>query len=127
MTARIRFAPSPTGNLHIGTLRTALFNWIYSKATGATFVLRIEDTDLSRSQPVYETNIMEGLEWLGLTVDEGPTQGGDYGPYRQSERIALGIYERAAETLLEKGLAYRCVCSEAELDAERAEAEAAKR
>lgn len=125
--SRLRFAPSPTGNLHIGTLRTALFNWIYSKSVGATLVLRIEDTDLSRSQSEYETNINQGLAWLDLSMDEGPAQGGAYGPYRQSERIQLGYYHAAANRLLAEGHAYRCFCTEAELTQEREAAEAEKR
>jgi len=127
MAARFRFAPSPTGNLHIGTLRTALFNWIYSRATGAALILRIEDTDLARSQSVFETNIVEGLEWLGLTMDEGPFQGGNYGPYRQTERIVQGTYKDHAQQLLESGRAYCCFCTEADLDEERQAADAAKR
>jgi glutamyl-tRNA synthetase len=117
MTPRLRFAPSPTGNLHIGTLRTALFNWIFAKAIGATLILRIEDTDRSRSESEFETNILQGLEWLGLTMDEGP--------YRQSERTEH--YHAHAHRLLESGKAYRCFCTEAELDRERAAADSAKR
>ncbi len=125
--SRLRFAPSPTGNLHIGTLRTALFNWIYAKAIGATLVLRIEDTDLARSQVEFETNINQGLDWLGLTMDEGPSQGGGWGPYRQTERNELGFYKAHADRLLQLGYAYHCFCTEADLDQERATAEAEKR
>ncbi len=114
---RVRIAPSPTGNLHVGTARTALFNWLYAKSTGGTFVLRIEDTDLERSDPKFETNIIEGLKWLGLTWDEGPEVGGPYGPYRQSERIET--YEKYINELLAKGLAYYCTCEKDELEAER--------
>jgi glutamyl-tRNA synthetase len=110
---RVRIAPSPTGNLHIGTARTALFNWLYARASGGTFILRIEDTDLERSDKKYEKNIFEGLEWLGLGWDEGP--------YRQSER--LDIYEKYISQLLEKGLAYWCDCSKDTLESERKIAE----
>jgi len=122
---RVRFAPSPTGNLHIGTLRTALFNQLFAKAQGATTVLRIEDTDLARSNPVYETSIMEGLEWMGLVPDEGPHHDCGYGPYRQSERSAH--YKESADRLLADGHAYLCFCTAADLDAERALADAEKR
>jgi len=122
---RVRFAPSPTGNLHIGTLRTALFNQLFAKAQGATTVLRIEDTDLARSNPVYETSIMEGLDWMGLVPDEGPHHDGGYGPYRQSERSAH--YKESADRLLASGHAYLCFCTAADLDAERALADAEKR
>lgn len=122
---RVRFAPSPTGNLHIGTLRTALFNQLFAKAQGATTVLRIEDTDLARSNPAYETSIMAGLAWMGLTPDEGPHHEGAYGPYRQSERTAF--YRAAADRLLASGHAYFCFCSTADLEAERADADAQKK
>ncbi|ACZ19312.1 glutamyl-tRNA synthetase [Thermanaerovibrio acidaminovorans DSM 6589] len=102
---RVRFAPSPTGALHIGGAHTALFNWLWAKRTGGKFVLRIEDTDRERSTAEYEKTILEGLKWLGLDWDEGPDVGGPYGPYRQSER--LDTYGRYAEELIEKGLAYR--------------------
>ncbi len=121
---RVRFAPSPTGNLHIGTLRTALFNQLFAKANGATTVLRIEDTDASRSSPAYETSIMEGLSWMGLIPDEGPHCDGGYGPYRQSERGAL--YQEAADRLVDAGHAYFCFCSAEALDEERAYADAQK-
>lgn len=119
---RVRFAPSPTGNLHIGTLRTALFNWLFARHNKGVFILRIEDTDLQRSESQYETNILEGLDWLGLTVDEGPNEGGDYGPYRQSERIEQGAYKAHCDALLAKGAAYYCFDTDEELDAEREEA-----
>jgi glutamyl-tRNA synthetase len=102
---RVRFAPSPTGALHIGGGHTALFNWLWARRTGGTFVLRIEDTDLQRSTAEYENTIMEGMRWLGLDWDEGPDKGGNFGPYRQSER--LEIYRKYAEQLLEEGKAYR--------------------
>lgn len=102
---RVRFAPSPTGALHIGGAHTALFNWLWARHTGGTFILRIEDTDRERSTAAYEQTIMDGMRWLGLDWDEGPDKGGDHGPYRQSERMDL--YRRYADELLEKGLAYR--------------------
>ena len=105
---RVRFAPSPTGNLHIGTVRTALFNWLFAKHVGGTTVLRIEDTDLARSEKQYEENIYEGLNYLGIDHDEDPIKGGDYGPYRQSERIATGIYKKYCDQLLTSGHAYYC-------------------
>lgn len=102
---RVRFAPSPTGALHIGGGHTALFNWLWARHTEGAFVLRIEDTDRQRSTPEYEKTIMSGMQWLGLDWDEGPDCGGEFGPYRQSER--LGIYHSHAEQLLEEGKAYR--------------------
>ena len=102
---RVRFAPSPTGNLHIGGAHTALFNWLWARHMGGKFVLRIEDSDRERSTLEYEESIYSGLEWLGLLWDEGPRAGGPYGPYRQSER--LEIYREYAGKLVDKGLAYR--------------------
>ena len=102
---RVRFAPSPTGALHIGGGHTALFNWLWARHNGGKFILRIEDTDLARSTKEYEQTIMSGMTWLGLDWDEGPDKGGDYGPYRQSER--LDIYREYAEKLLSEGKAYR--------------------
>ena len=101
---RVRFAPSPTGALHIGGGHTALFNWLLARNTGGTFILRIEDTDLERSTKEYEQTIMDGLMWLGLDWDEGPDKGGDLGPYRQSERLPL--YRQYAEQLVNEGKAY---------------------
>ncbi|MGE4170436.1 MAG: glutamate--tRNA ligase [Candidatus Margulisiibacteriota bacterium] len=121
---RVRFAPSPTGSLHVGTLRTALFNWIFAKHVGAASVLRIEDTDLARSDVAFEQTIFDGLSWLGLNMDEGPVTGGKFGPYRQSERAEL--YHQHAHKLLASGHAYWCFCSDADLDAERATAETNK-
>ncbi len=109
MTVRVRIAPSPTGNLHIGTARTALFNWLYARRHGGTFVLRIEDTDRERSREEYVQNILAGLAWLGLNFDEGP--------FFQTQR--LPHYQKAVQTLLDRGLAYLCYCSEAELEALR--------
>jgi nondiscriminating glutamyl-tRNA synthetase len=116
---RVRFAPSPTGNLHIGTLRTALFSWLFAKRNKGKFVLRIEDTDQKRSQSVYEDNIYKGLEWFGLTSDESPLHGGNYGPYRQSERMTEGLYQKAVQKLLNDDVAYYCFCTEDELNKER--------
>ncbi len=124
---RVRFAPSPTGNLHIGTLRTALFAWLYAKSTNGQFVLRIEDTDQERSEAHYETSILEGLDWMGLTIDEGPTTVGNYGPYRQSERMAAGRYQKMAQELLDKGQAYYCFDTPEELELERQAAINAKK
>ena len=106
MTVRVRIAPSPTGNLHIGTARTAVFNWLFARHHGGQFILRIEDTDQTRSRPEYTENILEGLTWLGLNWDEGPTY--------QSKRLEL--YRQATQTLLDKGLAYRSYDTEAELE-----------
>lgn len=109
MSVRVRIAPSPTGNLHIGTARTAVFNWLFARHHGGKFILRIEDTDQTRSRPEYTENILEGLTWLGLNWDEGPTY--------QSKR--LDLYRQATQTLLDKGLAYRSYDTEAELEAIR--------
>ena len=114
---RVRFAPSPTGHLHVGNARTALFNWLMARGSGGTFILRIEDTDLERSTPESEAAILEDLRWLGLQWDEGPDVGGPYGPYRQSERLHL--YRSHADSLVDAGRAYRCFCSPERLEAER--------
>ncbi len=114
---RVRFAPSPTGKLHIGTARVALFNYLFAKSKGGSFILRIEDTDLERSKSEYERDIIEALEWLGIKWDEGLNADGNYGPYRQSERTS--IYQKYIEKLLEEGKAYYCFCSEEELEAEK--------
>ena len=108
-TARLRFAPSPTGMLHIGGARTALFNWAFARRLGGVFVLRVEDTDPERSTAAYERAILEGLRWLGIEWDEGPDVGGDYGPYRQSDRFPR--YAEVARRLEAEGQAYRCFCS----------------
>jgi glutamyl-tRNA synthetase len=121
---RLRFAPSPTGYLHIGGARTALFNWLWARRTGGSFVLRIEDTDRERSTAEAVRAILESLRWLGLDWDEGPEVGGPHGPYFQTER--LGIYRAYAEKLLRAGRAYACTCTREELDALRREAEARK-
>ncbi|KAE8353110.1 hypothetical protein BDV28DRAFT_133761 [Aspergillus coremiiformis] len=112
--ARTRFAPSPTGYLHLGSLRTALFNYLLAKRTGGQFLLRIEDTDQKRTIPGAEQRLYEDLQWAGLQWDEGPTVGGPHGPYRQSERTA--IYRTHAHDLITNGHAYRCFCSADRLD-----------
>lgn len=117
MTVRCRFAPSPTGYLHIGGARTALFNYLFAKKNNGTFIVRIEDTDLERSSLESEKVILNDLRWLGITWDEGAEVGGEYGPYRSTERVE--IYKRYVDELLEKGLAYYCYCSEEELEEER--------
>ena len=124
---RVRIAPSPTGPLHIGTARTALFNYLYARHHGGTFILRLEDTDQARSSIAYEKDILDGLHWLGLSWDEGPDVAGGadiggYGPYRQMRRLAT--YAEAAERLLSKDRAYPCYCTPDELDADRRAQEA---
>ena len=114
---RVRFCSSPTGNPHVGMLRTALFNWAFARHTGGTFVFRIEDTDSARdSEESYEA-LLTAVRWLGLDWDEGPEVGGPYGPYRQSERMT--IYADVATRLLAEGCAYECFCSPTELAAAR--------
>jgi glutamyl-tRNA synthetase len=122
---RLRFAPSPTGQLHVGNARTALFNWLLARGHGGTFILRIEDTDTERSTRESETSIERDLRWLGLDWDEGLSVGGSHGPYRQSERLHL--YESYAKALLEADAAYYCFCTPAQLEAERQAALAAGR
>lgn len=114
MTVRVRIAPSPTGDPHVGTAYMALFNLIFARHHGGKFILRIEDTDRVRSRPEYEENIYKALRWPGITWDEGPDVGGPYGPYRQSERF--DIYTKYAHELVEKGKAYKCFCTSQELD-----------
>jgi len=122
---RVRFAPSPTGLLHVGNARTALYNWLFARRTGGQFILRIEDTDLERSEARFEDQLIEDLRWLGLDWDEGPgwtgapseEEIGGFGPYRQSERLA--IYAEHTERLLAEGKAYRCFCTQEELEVER--------
>ena len=106
---RVRFAPSPTGALHIGNTRTALFNWLFIKNYGGKFILRIEDTDKERSKPEFEKDIIDGLKWLGLDYDEGPDISGNYGPYRQSERT--DIYKNYLKKLFDENKAYYCFCT----------------
>ncbi len=119
---RVRFAPSPTGYLHVGGARTALFNWLYARRHGGTFILRIEDTDSERSSTDMVAGILDGLRWLGLTWDEGPEVGGPHAPYFQSQRFDR--HRDAAAALVESGHAYRCYCSTDRLQAERHKAEA---
>ena len=110
MTVRVRIAPSPTGNLHIGTARTAVFNWLFARHCGGEFILRVEDTDVERSRPEYTQNILDGLSWLGLNWDEGPIF--------QTKR--LDLYRQGVQALLDRGLAYRSYSTEAELEEMRA-------
>jgi glutamyl-tRNA synthetase len=117
MSTRVRFAPSPTGYLHIGGVRTALFNWLWARHTGGTFVLRIEDTDQERSTDESVQVIFDAMRWLGLTWDEGPGVGGAHGPYTQMERLA--IYKEWSERLIANGRAYRCYCTKEELEKAR--------
>jgi nondiscriminating glutamyl-tRNA synthetase len=126
---RVRIAPSPTGPLHIGTARTALFNFLHARHTGGTFILRLEDTDVARSSLAFEKDILDGLHWLGLRWDEGPEVAGEaargpFGPYRQMERLPR--YAEAAERLKAADRAYPCYCTPEELDAERKRLEAAR-
>ncbi|HEX7154940.1 MAG TPA: glutamate--tRNA ligase [Thermoanaerobaculia bacterium] len=121
MTVRVRFAPSPTGHLHVGGARTAIFNWLFAKRHGGTFILRVEDTDQARSTRESEAMVLGDLRWLGLQWDEGPDVGGPHAPYRQSERVEL--YDRVARELIARGVAYRCYCTEEELEAKRKLAE----
>ena len=114
---RVRFAPSPTGYLHVGNARTALFNWLLARGGGGSFVLRIEDTDLERSTSESDAAIVEDLRWLGLDWNEGPDIGGPSGPYRQSERRHL--YSSYANELVAEGHAYYCFCTRDQLEAER--------
>ncbi len=128
-TIRVRIAPSPTGPLHIGTARTALFNFLYARHVGGTFLFRLEDTDVARSTPEFERDIIDGLHWLGITWDEGPDAAGGldkgpFAPYRQMQRLA--IYAEAADRLLDADLAYPCYCTPDELEADRKAQEAAK-
>ena len=118
---RVRFAPSPTGKLHIGGARTAIYNWAFARANGGTFILRIDDTDPARSTDENTQIILRAMRWLGLDWDEGPDKGGDFGPYSQTER--LEIYRRAAHTLLAEGKAYPCFCTPEKLAADKKAAE----
>lgn len=117
---RVRFAPSPTGYLHIGGARTALFNWLFARKTGGTFILRIEDTDQDRSRDDLVQPLLDSMRWLGLNWDEGPEVGGEYGPYFQSQRRSLHV--EAAQRLVDEGKAYRCYCTQEELAQMRQEA-----
>src|SRR3990170_7950871 len=111
---RVRFAPSPTGALHVGTVRTALYDWVFAHKTGGKFILRIEDTDQERFVPESERIIFESLRWMGLDWDEGPGVGGPHGPYVQTQRREL--YQAAARRLVESGAAYECDCSPERLE-----------
>ena len=122
---RVRIAPSPSGNLHIGTARTALFNYLFAKKNNGKFILRIEDTDAERTSREYVDNIFDSLKALGLNWDEGPDVGGNYGPYTQSERF--DIYPKYIQELLDKGFAYECFCTPEELEAEKEESTANKK
>ncbi|MAG58746.1 MAG: glutamate--tRNA ligase [Planctomycetes bacterium] len=123
-TPRVRFAPSPTGYLHVGGARTALFNWLHARQTGGTFILRMEDTDAARNTKESRETIFRGLRWLGLAPDEGPEEGGDLGPYSQSERGE--IYAAAVADLRARGVVYPCFCTRERLAELRARQEAAK-
>lgn len=122
---RVRFCPSPTGNPHVGMVRTALFNWAFARHTGGTFVFRIEDTDSARDTEESYEALVDALQWLGLEWDEGPLKGGPFGPYRQSQR--LDVYADVALRLLAAGRAYRCYCTPQELSDRREQALAAGR
>mgnify|MGYP002722709138 CR=1 FL=1 len=121
---RVRFAPSPTGYLHIGGLRTALFNYLYARHTGGKMILRIEDTDRTRFVEGALENLLKSLDWSGVEIDEGVmldengqvTEKGDFGPYIQSERVKEGIYDKYINKLLEEGKAYYCFCSQERVD-----------
>ena len=120
---RVRFAPSPSGDLHVGNVRTALYDWAFARHTGGTFVLRIEDTDQSRVTSEYIASALGTLRWLGLDWDEGPEKGGEYGPYLQSER--LPVYAEWLGRFLAEGQAYYCYCTPEELAARREAARSA--
>ncbi len=122
MEIRDRYAPSPTGNQHIGGVRTALFNYLFAKSKGGKFILRLEDTDRSRFDEAFVQNLYDTFKWLNIHWDEGPDIGGPSSPYIQSERFEL--YKKAADELISKGRAYRCFCSSERLDTIRAEREA---
>ena len=114
---RVRYAPSPTGHLHIGGARTALFNYLFARHHGGKFIVRIEDTDTERNIEAGELSQLENLKWLGIDYDESVDIGGPYGPYRQMER--LDLYTKYAQEMLESGHAYKCFCTTEELEAER--------
>jgi len=121
---RVRFAPSPTGHLHLGGARTALYNWLFARGRGGTFILRIEDTDVERSDEIFTNQILADMRWLGMDWDEGPEKGGAYGPYFQSRRG--DHYKQYGKRLLDSGAAYHCFCSPEDLEERRKEAERAK-
>ena len=120
MSVRVRFAPSPTGYLHIGGARTCLYNYLFAKKMGGKLIVRVEDTDLERSTREFEDSQMDDLRWLGLEWDEGPGKDGEFGPYRQSERTT--IYQEHAQRLLKEGKAFYCFCTDEELEAIREKA-----
>ncbi|MHB1376443.1 MAG: glutamate--tRNA ligase [Candidatus Humimicrobiaceae bacterium] len=120
MEIRLRFAPSPTGYLHIGSARTAFFNWLFAKKKSGKFILRIEDTDIERNREETVNTILDSMKWLGMDWDEGPDIGGDFGPYRQSQR--LDIYKKLSEKMLEEGKAYICFCTPVQISEEREKA-----
>jgi nondiscriminating glutamyl-tRNA synthetase len=119
LSVRVRYAPSPTGHLHIGGARTALFNWFFARQQGGKFVIRFEDTDVTRNVEHAEEKMLHSFRWLGIDWDEGPDCGGPYGPYRSTER--LPFYREHADRLIARGLAYRCYCTKEELEADREE------
>ena len=120
MEIRLRFAPSPTGYLHIGSARTAFFNWLFAKKKSGKFILRIEDTDIERNREETVGTILDSMKWLGMDWDEGPDIGGDFGPYRQSQR--LDIYKKLSEKMLEEGKAYICFCTPGQISEDREKA-----
>src|SRR5690606_6619739 len=122
MAPRVRFAPSPSGYLHIGGARTALFNWLWARSQGGSFILRVEDTDQERSSIESVQAILDSMKWLGLDWDEGPLVGGECGPYSQSERRSH--YHDAVQRLIAEGRAYRCYCTREDLDRARGELKA---
>jgi glutamyl-tRNA synthetase len=124
MPVRVRLAPSPTGEPHVGTMRTAIFDWLLARHEGGQCIVRVEDTDRARYDPTAVQSLLDSLTWLGISPDEGPVQGGAYGPYVQSERLPL--YQQAAEALIASGDAYRCYCSPERLEAMRLEQQQAK-
>jgi len=128
MSIRVRFAPSPTGDLHIGGVRTALFNWLFAKNTKGTFILRIEDTDETRSTDQSVGVILDAMKWLGLDWDEGPgKENTKYAPYYQMQRKEQGLYQKYIDELIKKGLAYPCYCTPEEVEKMRQLATAHKK
>ena len=121
---RVRFAPSPTGMLHIGGARTALFNWAFARSNGGKFILRIEDTDTERNSDESLQSILESMKWLGLDWDEGPQAEGDFGPYHQSQRVDM--YQAAIDKGMAEGWLYRCFATSDELESQREEARSNK-
>jgi len=122
---RVRYAPSPTGHIHVGNARTAIFNFLYARHEGGTFIMRLDDTDLERSTEENISSMLEDIRWLGLEWDEGYLKGGDFGPYRETERKPL--YDKYIQQLLDEDKAYRCFCTKDEIEADRRKAEAEHR